>query len=88
MSLLKKNKIIHSGLLLMLLSAFLHMGILALHFLFTFDSTPFNFFRIIGLDLFFPDFVFSTLGNYTASICVVMLFAYIYIIFLKEKNKI
>ena len=75
---LKNNKIIHAGLLLMLLSAFLHMGILALHLLFTFDASPFNFFKIIGLDLFFPVFVSSAFGSYVAGILVVILFLGLY----------
>ena len=87
MSLLKKNKIIRSGLTLMLLSAFLHMGILALHFLFTFDASPFNFFKIIGLDLFYPNFVSSVSGNYIASIVVIVLYIGIYSnLFKKIKN--
>lgn len=84
MSLVKKNKIIKSALLLMLLSAFLHMGLLALHFLITFDATPFNFFRIIGLDYFFPNFVMSSFGNYIAASLVVVLYAGIYFLVSKR----
>jgi hypothetical protein len=78
MSKLRNNTTIEAGLLLMLMSAFIHMGVLALHFLITFDASPFNFFRIIGLDLFFPVFVSSVIGNYVAAALVVILFLGLY----------
>lgn len=87
MSSLKKNKIIQSALLLMLLSAFLHMGLLAIHFLMTLDAAPFNFFRIIGLDYFFPDFVLSSFGNYVASVLVIVLYIVIYVVVKKRSRE-
>lgn len=71
----------------MLISAMLHMGILAIHFLATLDAEPFNFFRIIGLDYFFSEFVNSSIGNYCASVAALVLYGFIYILTPKKQGK-
>lgn len=59
----------------MFISAVLHMCLLLLYFFITKDSTPLNFFSIIGLNLFYPEFVSSNLGQLLSY--VVSIFLYI-----------
>jgi hypothetical protein len=62
------------------------MFTLALHFIITLDYSPFNFFRIIGLDIFYPNFVASNISGYisVATIGIIYIFAYMFLT--KGKN--
>ena len=57
------NRLVQALLYLMFISAALHMVILGIHSLMVFTAVDFNFFKIIGLDIFYPDFVASALAR-------------------------
>lgn len=71
---------------LMFFSAGIHLVILAIYFLQTGDSAPLNFFRIIGLDLFYPDFVASKTSGYVSVITTVGIYLCMYFFFAKQKT--
>jgi hypothetical protein len=54
MNSIAKNRYFDAFLKLMLLSAILHMGVLAINFILRGDHAPFNFFTIIAAQLFVP----------------------------------
>ena len=83
----KNNKFIRAFVLLMLISAVLHMGILFVHFIVTFDVSPFHFFRIIELDIFFPEFVASVVGEYVSAAVVTILFLFGFFFAVSTKKK-
>jgi hypothetical protein len=85
MSFLRNKPSIQAVIMLMLVSAVLHMLVLALHFLMTLDYAPFNFFRIIGLDIFYPDFVASNSSGYISVITIVGIYFFSYL-FLSQKK--
>jgi hypothetical protein len=64
--------------LFMLLSAILHLGVLAVYFFTTHDSVPLNFFSIIGLDLFSSSFVTSPLAPLYSSVTTLLLYCGIF----------
>jgi len=78
---ISSNRFLQAFVGLMIISAALHILILIVHYFFTGDTSLFNFFKIIELDLFFPHFVSDALGNYTASVVVffVYLFSFFYL---------
>lgn len=80
----KNNRFVHALVFLMFFSAVIHMVVLALHFIMTKDYTPFNFFRIIGLDLFYPNFVSSSGLLSVITIISIYVFSYKY---LTKKNR-
>ena len=77
---LNHNRIVKAFIGLMVVSAALHIAILFVNYVVRHDTTPFNFFKIIELDMFFPHFVESIVGSYTSVITVTTLFilAYVY----------
>lgn len=81
----KHNRPLQALVLLMLLSAFLHMVVLALHFLITLDYTPFNFFSIIGLNIFYPNFVASPLSGYLSVVVVISIY-FLFLFILRNRK--
>ncbi len=72
---------------LMFLSAVIHMIVLIIYCIKTGDGTPFNFFSIVGADLFFP---ILTQGNYAmmySSITMMVLYGVIYLFFTHENRR-
>lgn len=87
MSLFFKNKRgVQALVLLMLISAVLHMVVLCINFVVNQDYAPFNFFRIIGLDIFFPEFVANPPSNYISVIVILGIYFLSYI-YLTKKQK-
>jgi uncharacterized membrane protein len=86
MSSIRNNRSIWALIMLMLVSASLHMVLLALHFVITLDYTPFNFFRIIGFDLFYPTFVASDSSWYISVITVVGIYLFAYLFLVRQKK--
>ncbi len=78
------NKIIRALFYLMFVSAVLHLILLGISFIVKPDFGLFNFFSIIGLNLFYPDFVFSRLGLIVSSLTAFCIYC---IIFFLLKNK-
>lgn len=66
--------------LFLLLSAAIHLVLLAVHSLATFNLKAFNLFDILDLDLFFPDIASGT-ASYTLS--TVITFGILLVIFLR-----
>ena len=60
----KYNRFLQALIYLMFISAALHMCILFVYIILSKDATPANFFSIIGLNLFYPAFVASSLGYF------------------------
>lgn len=87
MSFLKNYPSIQAVMLLMFISAVLHMLVLALHFVLTLDYTPFNFFRIIGLDIFYPDFVASNSSGYFSVLTIVGIYFLSYLFLSRKKTR-
>lgn len=58
-----KNRYLDALLKLMLLSAVIHMTVLAVYFVLYLDLSRFNFFKIVALDLFYPQLVTTHLTN-------------------------
>ncbi len=78
MNFLKHNKIIQAFAYLVFVSAVLHMAILAIRYVVTSDIGLFNFFSIIGLNLFYPNFVDSSSGLYVSSFTALGIYLMIY----------
>lgn len=72
-----RNKYLNTLLLLMLLSAIVHMVILCYVAMASQDVYILNYFNILDIDLFFPAAVNSALGNVTSLIFVVGLYGFI-----------
>lgn len=86
MSLIRNNRSVQAIILLMLVSAALHMLVLAVHFVITLDYAPFNFFRIIGLDIFYPNFVASDISGYISVVTIGIIYVFAYMFLTKEKT--
>ena len=79
-----KNKYLNALLLLMLFSAIVHMIILFLMTISTFDIYALNFFNILDIDVLFPALFFnSTLSNISSVIFILS----IYLIILVNNEK-
>lgn len=72
---------------LMLLSAVLHLIVLAVYFLKTKDSIPLNFFSIIGANLFFPALVTSPFAPLYSFITSIVLYIVIFLFFTHENSR-
>lgn len=79
------NRLVQALLYLMLISAALHMVILGIHSLSVFNTLDFNFFKIIGLDIFYPDFVASALARKLSFTVGVSVFVGSYFFLTKKK---
>ena len=77
-----RNKYINAFLLLLLLTAVVHFVILCLLFIKSGDFYFLNYFSILNIDYFIPDFLNNILGNIFSVFFVLIL----YLIILK-KNK-
>jgi hypothetical protein len=78
-----KNKYINSALILMMFSAAIHMLILAIIAIRNMDLHILNYFYILSVDYFFPNFLHSFSGD----IISIIFTGVIYLIILK-KNRI
>lgn len=81
-----KNRYIDTLLKLMLLSAVIHMIVLAVYSVSNNDFTSFNFFTIVGLDLLFPQIVANDCQYLYSFVTVLCLYILLYY-FLNSKNK-
>lgn len=80
------NRFVQAVLYLMLISAGLHMIILGVHSLLVRNTLDFNFFKIIGVDIFYPDFVSSPNSQHISFFVSIGIFLFSYFFFTK-KNK-
>lgn len=81
----KQNRFIQAFVYLMVISAGLHICIAFLHFVISSDISAFNFFRIIELDIFYPQFVSSIQGNYLAALSALVVYL-LALVFLTKKK--
>lgn len=79
-----KNRYLDALLKLMLLSAVLHMVVLAVYFVVYGDASHFNFFKIIALDLFFPELASDFMHLYSLLIGV-WLYVFLFYFFTHKK---
>ena len=82
----KYNRFLQAFLYLMLISAALHICIAFTHFFVSGDVTSFNFFRIIELSIFYPDFVDSIMGQYFAVVATLFVYLTAFIFLAKGKK--
>ena len=80
-----KNRHLDALLKLMLLSAVLHMAVLAIYFVLHVDATRFNFFKIINIDLLYPRLVTNSLTNFYSTVVMVVLYLFFYTFSSKRK---
>lgn len=80
-----KNRYFDALLKLMLLSAVLHMFTLFVYFLIHLDASRFNFFKIINIDLFFPELITNQYTNMYSIILGIFLYICLYYFFTKKK---
>ena len=83
---LVKNRYIDALLKLMLLSAIIHMIVLAWYSVVYNDFTLFNFFTIVGIDLLFPQIVTSDC-QYVYSFAIVLCMYAVLFYLLNRKSK-
>ncbi len=69
----------------MLISAALHMIVLGIHSAVVWTISDFNFFKIIGIDIFYPDFVLSPISLHISFFLSAGIFLGAYF-FLTKKN--
>lgn len=81
------NKFFQALLLLMLISAIIHMVVLGIYFIFTLDYSPFNFFRIIGLNLFYPEFVSSPYSASFSIFSIICIYFFSYLFLTNKQNR-
>ena len=84
---IKSNRFIQAVLKLMLLSAVIHVAILVFDFLVSHQTNNLSFFSIVGVDLFYPNFVVSSFGQMVSYGTVIILFIIIYFFFTKSSTK-
>lgn len=72
-----KNKYINAGLLLMLVSATLHIISLIVAFIDSWDFHVFNYFTIIGVDRFVPGAFNTAAGDIVSFFFVIVLYGII-----------
>jgi hypothetical protein len=62
--------------------------VLVLHFVATLDFAPLNFFKIIGLDIFYPAFAISIIGKYLSFVTALSIYVLAYFLLTnKKKNR-
>ena len=84
---MKRNRFFDAVLKLMLLSAIIHMVILAIYILMTGDTSKLSFFKIVAIDLFYPSLGNTSIGHFLSFLAVVVLYILVYIFF-TNKDKI
>ncbi|OGZ84035.1 MAG: hypothetical protein A2599_00990 [Candidatus Staskawiczbacteria bacterium RIFOXYD1_FULL_39_28] len=72
-----KNKYLNALFLLMLFSAIVHMVILFIFAIVSKNVNILNYFNILNLNYFMPDFFNNLLGNITSFLFVILLYAII-----------
>lgn len=72
---------------LMILSAVLHLIILACYFVITHDPVPLNIFSIIGANLFFPALVLNEHANLYSFIVTMLVYIVIFLFFTHENRR-
>ena len=72
-----KNKYLNALFLLMLFSAIVHMVILFIFAILSKNVNILNYFNILNLNYFMPDFFNNLLGNITSFLFVILLYAII-----------
>lgn len=87
MSLHKIPRFIRALILLMFLSAVIHVVVLVMYFVKTGDVSPFNFFSIVGAHLFFPILVSSHLATLVSFVVAASLYAIIFFFFTHENRR-
>lgn len=80
------NKFLQAFLYLMLISAGLHIFVVCVHFLQSGVVTSFNFFRIIELQIFYPNFVASVRGQYFAAGAAFFVYIFSFLFLAKHKK--
>lgn len=81
------NRFFQALLYLMLISAALHMIILGVHSILVFNILDFNFFKIIGLDIFYPDFVASAIAMKLSFVVIICIYVSAYFLVTKNQKK-
>ena len=72
---------------LMLVSAIVHLVVLAFYYMKTQDAVPLNFFSIVGLDLFFPALVTSEYAGVFSIVATVGIYVVLFIFFVHENRR-
>lgn len=72
---------------LMLVSAVIHLVVLAIYFGLTQDSVPLSFYSIVGLNLFFPYLVTGPFANFYSILTIVIVYCIILFFFNHENRR-
>ena len=81
------NRYLDALLKLILLSAFTHLGILAVQFVRTGDAEILNYFNILDVDLFFPAIAVGPFSQVVSVLTIVGLYLVIVLFFTKPKRQ-
>jgi hypothetical protein len=83
---IRGSRFFQTGIILMWIAAFLHMVLLCIRGVITSSLHGFSFLDIIDLDMFFPDFVMSTLGVFVSNSLLLVLAICVYYFFTHESR--
>ena len=82
-----KNRILDAALKFILLTALVHLGILAAYSLLTWDLSVWNYFNILDLSLFIPGISIGPASWIVSGAIIVLLFLAIFLFFAKSGKR-